>query len=422
MSSPYTFISYARADGDFVLRLAKELRARGVSLWVDQLDIKVGQVWDTAVEEALEGCETFVIVLSPTAIASKNVMDELSFALEEDKRIVPLLHQECKVPFRVRRLQRANFTVSYDNGMSMLLEVLGVEEEVIPNLAPVAKKPTQPKPEPSSAIEAVSGRDLELLSKHGIETIEQLAVANVDDIADLLDLSMEDAQDLLHMAVAKPVEITGEDLAEAEAPVKPVQKAKVQPSPETFTETLSGSVKLEMVAIPGRSFCMGKFEVTQAQWKAVMGSNPSNFKGDDLPAENVSWNDATDFCKELSGMTKKEYRLPTEEEWEYACRAGNPGEYCFGDDYRLLKEYAWYAENSDQETHPVGQKKPNAWGLYDMHGNVWEWCDDQDTYKPLRGGSWSNLGSLCRSAYRSYVEPGSRHYDLGFRVVVSART
>ena len=183
-----------------------------------------------------------------------------------------------------------------------------------------------------------------------------------------------------------------------------------------------------------RSFYIQTTEVTQAQWKAVMGNNPSRFKGDNLPVERVSWNDAQEFIKRLNrkeGGSK--YRLPTEAEWEYAARAGSTGAYCFGDDKSRLGDYAWYISNSGNKTHRVGAKKPNRWGLYDMHGNVWEWVQDRfgsyssspstdpsgpssGTDRVDRGGGWSASAGHCRSANRVRGEPGLTDNDLGFRV------
>ncbi|MBR0237218.1 MAG: SUMF1/EgtB/PvdO family nonheme iron enzyme [Thermoguttaceae bacterium] len=175
-----------------------------------------------------------------------------------------------------------------------------------------------------------------------------------------------------------------------------------------------------------KGFWMMETEVTQKQWKAIMGNNPSYFKGDDLPVEEVFWHDCQEFCRK-SAQLGLPVQLPTEAQWEYACRAGTTGAYAGN-----LDEMAWYDSNSGSKTHPVGTKKPNAWGLYDMHGNVWEWCADWDGDYPsgsvtdpagpssgssrvFRGGSWDGHAGFCRSACRSYYEPGPRGYYLGFR-------
>ncbi|MFA4986378.1 MAG: SUMF1/EgtB/PvdO family nonheme iron enzyme [Candidatus Brocadiia bacterium] len=199
-----------------------------------------------------------------------------------------------------------------------------------------------------------------------------------------------------------------------------------------------------------KPFLIGEMQVTQAQYESVMGENPSFFKGADLPVENVSWKEAVAFCKKLTAEERKagrlskdkEYRLPTEAEWEFCCRAESTTEFCFGDDDKMLGEYAWFGENSDGKTHPVGKKKPNRWGLYDMHGNVWEWCQDwYADYPPkadgeqsdpdgpskgdarvLRGGSWDFNAQFCRSACRVRDDPGRRIFNFGFRVVVTSRT
>jgi formylglycine-generating enzyme required for sulfatase activity len=184
-----------------------------------------------------------------------------------------------------------------------------------------------------------------------------------------------------------------------------------------------------------KPFYMGETEVTQAQWQALMGTNPSLFQGDPKrPVEQVWWDDVQAFIRKLN---EKEggnlYRLPTEAEWEYAARAGTTTAYSFGDDASLLGQYAWYKDNAGEQTHPVAQLKPNAWGLYDMHGNVWEWVQDwyqryrteavtdpqgppSGTHRGRRGGAWNNLEQICRSANR-YSVTGYRDDFLGFRLV-----
>jgi formylglycine-generating enzyme required for sulfatase activity/serine/threonine protein kinase len=162
-------------------------------------------------------------------------------------------------------------------------------------------------------------------------------------------------------------------------------------------------------------------EVTQGQWKKVMGSNPSKFKncGDDCPVEQVSWSDVQVFIRKLNSQEGTDkYRLPTEAEWEYACRAGTTTAYSFGDNESDLGDYGWYHGNSGNRTHPVGQKRPNPWGLYDVHGNVWEWTQTEEgSRRVFRGGSWPYNAGHCHSAFRYVSVPGVRFNTLGFRLL-----
>jgi formylglycine-generating enzyme required for sulfatase activity len=251
-----------------------------------------------------------------------------------------------------------------------------------------------------------------------------------------------------------------------------------------FIEDLGNGVQLEMVLIAGGSFlmgspehelerresespqhevtikpfCMGKYPVTQAQWKAVaalpqvngeLDADPSEFKGENRPVEQVSWHDAVEFCDRLSSHTKRSYRLPSEAEWEYACRAGTTTPFHFGE--TITSELANYDTNHTYgvgvkgvvrgETTPVGSfGVANAFGLYDMHGNVWEWCADHwhsnyegaprdgsawrdnnyNDNRMLRGGSWFDNPELCRSAFRGNFVAGNRLDNYGFRVVCAA--
>ena len=238
-----------------------------------------------------------------------------------------------------------------------------------------------------------------------------------------------------------------------------------------------------------RSFYIGVHEVTQKQYETVMDQNPSFFRGERLtqrdlkagevaknidssnhPVEAIHWADAVEFCSRLSALpgekkARRVYRLPTESEWEYACRAGSDTVYCFGNNADSLVDYAWFGNNSGSKpldaeslltlvnndfalycqklleegcrTHPVGTKKPNAWGIYDMHGNVWEWCSDwygeypkgpttdpvgprEGSLKVIRGNGWESLAKFCRAADRHGISRGTTSYSFGFRVAVSS--
>ena len=198
-----------------------------------------------------------------------------------------------------------------------------------------------------------------------------------------------------------------------------------------------------------KDYYLGVTEVTQGQYERVMGTNPSYFqkrvirKSDSsmYPVEGVSWEDAVEFCKKLSDLpeekkTGRVYRLPTEAEWEYACRAGSKTAFSFGESSKSLGDYAWFGENSNGQTYPVGEKKAGSWGLYDMHGNVWEWCSDrygeypkgevsdpsgpkEGSSRVLRGGGFSLEAAVCRSAFRISA-PSIRGYNDGFRVALSS--
>ena len=243
-----------------------------------------------------------------------------------------------------------------------------------------------------------------------------------------------------------------------------IVKEAVIETGKNYTETYN-NINLEMVWIPGGEFMMGspssekdrddnegpqhqvklngfrmgKYEVTQDQYEKIMGTNPSHFKGSGrLPVETVSWNDAMEFCKKLSEGADKQYTLPSEAQWEYACRAGTTTRFCFGDSDSQLGEYAWYGSNSGSKTHEVGQKKPNRFGLCDIHGNVWEWCSSLYKGYPynardgredlsgsgsrvLRGGSWGYYPRYCRSADRCGGIPPLTINNDGFRVIAVPR-
>jgi formylglycine-generating enzyme required for sulfatase activity len=229
--------------------------------------------------------------------------------------------------------------------------------------------------------------------------------------------------------------------------------------PKKRAQHITNSIGMEFVLIPAGEFLMGSddgdpdefpihrvtisqpfflgiYAVTQREWEAVMGNNPSAFKGaPNRPVEMVSWQDVQEFIRQLhtreGGTT---YRLPTEAEWEYTARAGSQTAYSFGDNSRYLREYAWYSENSDNMTHPVGQLKPNAWELYDVYGNVREWVQDwygaysagavkdpqgrsSGSLRVVRSSRWCDKASSCRSAARAHGSPDSNDGVIGFRLL-----
>jgi formylglycine-generating enzyme required for sulfatase activity len=289
------------------------------------------------------------------------------------------------------------------------------------------------------------------------QVIRQNQALVVENLSSLLT---PDLQAVIDQILSQMVEIPGGSFLmgtdEAE-----VQRLNQEYSTDAFNR------ELPQHPVTLQTYSLGKYPVTQEQYQAVMGNNPSRFKDNPKnPVENVSWQEAQAFCQKLRELTGQDFRLPTEAEWEYACRAGTQTLYYFGNDKTQLGDYAWYGDNSGKnpldsqklrndepgwskyleklqnngcQTHPVGQKKPNVWGLYDMHGNVWEWCEDpwSDSYveKPenaknngniiwsgsnkfrrvVRGGSWDNNPRSCRSAYRDFS--GSRYGLNGFRVV-----
>ncbi|MDR2450345.1 MAG: formylglycine-generating enzyme family protein [Candidatus Accumulibacter sp.] len=207
---------------------------------------------------------------------------------------------------------------------------------------------------------------------------------------------------------------------------------------KNFEETSDDETPQHQVTI-SKPFYLGKYEVTQAQWVAVMRINPSKFSGWSNPVEYISWNNAQIFIERLNLKERTDkYRLPTEAEWEYAARAGTTTRYSFGDDADNLGRHAWYDGNSGMKTHPVGQKEANPWGFYDMHGNVWEWVQDwydedyyakspvrdpsgpsEGSFRVLRGGSWYFDAAGLRSANRFYLSPDYRVELNGFRLAFS---
>jgi len=363
---------------------------------------------------------------------------------------------------------------------------------------PAEPRPAEPPPAPQPAVYQVqitppealltaSGRGVTVAGEGGTRTVTVAEPDGQTKIVLLAVLAGHENQQRELQPAAGESQTLAIQLSRSPAPVAPPPVAappstvaktppepapKLPPAPAGPLPTIANSIDMRLVQIPAGEFLMGSpdsdneassdekpqhrvritqpfylgaFEVTQSQYQQVLGSNPSYLKDESglSPVDSVSWEDAQQFCARLSELPQekeagRQYRLPTEAEWEYACRAGSTSRYCFDESRESLGSYAWYNSNSGSKTHPVGQKKPNAWGLYDMHGNVYEWCFDwwngtydassvddprgptAGSYRVLRGGGWGSDARFCRSASRNRSSPGYRFNYVGFRVALSS--
>ena len=436
------FISYSRVNSDFAVNIAKDLKLAGFDVWLDQLDIPTGARWDDEIEKALEASNIFLIVLSPESIQSQNVKDEIGYAIDAGKHILPVVIENCKVPFRLRRFQYVDFTAaSYEQSLVKIKYLLGNTKE----LRAVRTETTPVKP-----------------ARKGISAI-MIAVAVVILIA--LAFLFKTI-----FTNASPTS-TGEVLSTDTSTLPPsleTPKTEITHTPTAPSNTITDINNVQMVFIPSGMFTMGnenddvneqpvhtvnvsafymdEYEVTNILYQACVDSgdcqppaNPTskthtgyygNPSYNDYPVIYVDWSMAKAYC-EWRGA-----RLPTEAEWEKAAR---------GTDGQI---YPWIGNDVDcahanfkgcgGDTVEVGSYKQgvSAYGLYDMAGNVWEWVSDwyQDNYyalignnaldpqgpasgtsRVIRGGSWFNSNKSIRTTIRNYSDPLKTYDYVGFR-------
>ena len=503
-SQPTVFVSYSHEDKQWLDAMLPHLkplvRNDSIDVWHDGR-IDPGQQWKQEIETMLSGAEFAILLVSANFLESDFIADvELPALLKSEKEnglqvlpvvITPCLYEESPLqPFQ-----------SVNNPLNPMEGMKPVEQnQTWVKLARIIKKSLQkPMSGREQGVSLVSPTssdftsevdvetttvDLELTIDGDLENFSDSEKAEIlDAISKLAGVSNLKVKRLREGSIKLTVELPPhlaervmwaiksgelEGLAVLDAEIieettrvlevrEPYEETNIVPNPAWWIWENMEFVRIEPGAFMMGSengfanerpahkveitkpFYLGTYPVTQEQWLAVMGSNPSRFKGERRPVVNVSWNDVQSFLNKLNGG-EHEYRLPTEAEWEYACRAGTTTEYSFGDDKSLLGDYAWSWENSEGTAHPVGQKKPNPWGLYDMHGNVWEWVQDwysADYYKQfqnktaidpkgpdkgsprvIRGGGWDSRATGLRSAVRISSAPGNAYnYVLGFRLL-----
>ena len=391
------FLSYSSKDKAKAQIIAKALEAQGCSVWWDRV-IPPGKTFDEVIEQELDASKCVVVLWSKESVKSQWVRTEAS---EGNRRriLIPILIEDVQPPLAFRLIEAANL---------------------------IDWKGTLPHPEFDLLLDSISkilGRPLYGDTETGKKKLKGKKELAVKPLAHEAPKKEEEIPNTFTNTIGMKFALipAGEFMmgSEEDDSEKPVHKVRIS-----------------------KLFYLGIYPVTQREWKEVMGKNPSYFKGDNLPVESVTWNDVQEFIKKLNEKeSTNKYSLPSEAEWEYAARANTTTSYYFGDDESELGDYAWYAANSEDKTHEVGQKKPNAWGLYDIYGGVWEWVQDvynesyngaptdgsawesgpwetgSVSFRVARGGSWIYDARDCRSTSRRYDSTLIRGYYLGFRLL-----
>jgi formylglycine-generating enzyme required for sulfatase activity len=437
------FFSYAREDEQLQAALIKHLTLLPIEAWYDR-QITAGEEWRNVIDNHLKSAEIILLLISSDFLASEYCQDiELKLALQRHEkgaaRVIPVILR----PVDWHRASFGKFAALPSNGQP--ITTWNNRDEAFTNVAKGLQKVIEDLQKQQlvnrSTVEKTTSKVPDRPSWPPMQKISYVSV-RLDSSGKVLEQPSGSAT------------IFQEDLGEGVS-MRMVQIPAGQftlGSPTTEKERRDNEGSQHLLTVP--EFYMGQTLVTQAQWRAVMGSNPSHFTGNDkLPVDSVSWLDAKDFCQELRQMTGRAYQLPSEAQWEYACRAGSnvSTPFSFGEtitsslvNYNGNDPYANAAQGESRaKTTIVGSFPTNLFGLYDMHGNLWEWCLDEwtsnyndvfvdgsargdinsrnsDVQRLLRGGSWINNARKCRSAKRNYNAASNRNYNCGLRVVAVA--
>ena len=422
------FLCHASEDKAQVREVYQRLKALGFEPWLDEEDILPGQDWEYEIERALETSDFVIVFLSTRSVGKVGyVQREFRRALYKAEEMpegfihtIPVKLDDCEVPHRFSHHQWANLyqAGAFDRIVRALYHGLQQRGQPLPESSthdPSSARP-EPAPPPNRRV-----RPRKRSSKRPAMTAIALRTFTNS-------IGME------FVLIPAGTFMMG--------------------SPDSDTEALDNEKPAHQVTI-SQPFYLGKCQVTRVQWEAVMGNTPirpwgvyaainegAYLKGNvNEPVENEPLENVLAFIDRLNAREGHTlYRLPTEAEWEYACRAGSTTAYCFGDDSRRLEEYAWYSGSQPggpYKANQVGTRKPNAWGLYDMHGNVWEWVQDwygeyvagpvtdprgpaSGPYHVFRGGGWGDIARRCRSASRGLNQSGFHYIPTGFRLLRTA--
>ena len=468
-SKPYAFVSYAHADKVDDYNAIRHFHDAKLNLWYDD-GIPPAEEWQNEIAQKIMGSDMFAVFLSPRACASSHVNREIQFALSENKPILPVFLEEITLT--------PSLKLCLQQFQSCFYYKIGWQKKAIEVMRKVLAK-AESQGNSSHFIKRNSTGEEVLDEGEALwKIMEQVFLAQVNRYArpkaSSPPVETEDASNAKKAdADASPVNPPPRPIAGKPNTLRAPQtrhpfavgvmvdepESKIQQDNTVFSDTYVGDLSWIpsgkiTVRVPYSSdvrlvhvrndFWMSQLLITQEVYTEVMGANPSDVDTDggaevlNLPVNRVSWLDAVEFCKALTVLAKQsgtlpqnhEFRLPTEVEWEYACRAGTTTDYDFGEDSAELHEHAWYLVNSMRRVHPVKLKLPNPWGLFDMYGNVREWVgnsfvnallDDteQDEFRICRGGSYMKTASKCKSSSRDTQSLFHRYRNLGFRVALA---
>ncbi len=468
---PYSFISYAHADKVRVYQAIRGFRDKGANIWYDEGIPPAGE-WVDELAQAIKKSSCFVVFISPRSVDSRYVRMEMQYALSEKKEILTIFLEETILPpgFALCLQQFQSISTSDEKWMQNACKALLLRQKKA-----LETKSNLEKTSPEETIVDDFDHGLQLWSfwekayaTQNIRYEKRLKLGPYSKPREMAVPSTEKNQAKRGMPPGNR-KIEGVCLQnQANKTRHPfaldvvIGKESSDDAVERRNDHLNDYAGVFKWIPPGKitilvpysderrtvhvrdGFWLGEFAVTQSVYSQLMGSNPSFTElalgedSDNYPVNNVSWLDAVSFCRALTILAKNEgqlpgnheYRLPTEVEWEYACRAGSQSKYYFGDDSSDLHEHGWFRGNSRKQMHPVGLKKPNPWGLFDLYGNVKEWVgnsfvntllndSEQDEFRISRGGAYMKPATECMSSSRSTNSLNHRFRNLGFRVALT---
>lgn len=465
---PYSFISYAHADKVKVYKTIREFRAKGINVWYDEGIPPAGE-WVDELAQAIKKSSAFVVFVSHRSADSRYVRMEVQYALSEQKEILTIFLEDTKLPpgLSLCLQQFQSISVSEKNWMESACKALLQRQDAVETDRSAKSTRTElpDEDEIDHALELWSfwkkaqnaqnkrferrGNPPPTPSQPLHESISEDVPPelNAVSIQEPQPVSPSQESDKTRYPFAVNVSITpseGEDVSDfREEHTNDYAGIFRWIPPGKITILVPYSDERRLVHVRD-GFWLGEYVVTQSVYTKIMGSNPSftelglGENSENYPVNNISWLDAVSFCRALTMLAqnegqlpaKHEYRLPTEVEWEYACRAGSQTDFYFGDDPAVLHNHGWFRGNSRKKMHPVGLKSPNPWGLYDLHGNVREWVgnsfvntllndSEQDEFRISRGGAYMKPAVECKSSSRSTNSLHHRFRNLGFRVALA---